>query len=191
MLMKKKLSEMTLEELWRLFPIFLVDHKSSWKENYKEMENKLRFALVNTHIIRISHIGSTAIPLIKAKDIVDILLEVEASENLETVSKIIVNMGFIKMSSSKTRCSFNYGYTERGFADKVYHLHLRYQGDHDELYFRDYLNDYPEIAKEYEQLKLELWKKYEFNRDAYTKQKTEFITKYTNKAKLEYRSRYE
>jgi len=187
----KKLLEMTLEELWKLFPIFLVDHKSSWKENYKEMENKIREVLSNTEIIRISHIGSSAIPFIKAKDIVDILLEVDFSENLENIAEILENMGFIKMSSSKTRYSFNYGYTEKGFADKVYHLHLRYQKDHDELYFRDYLIDHPKCAKEYEQLKLKLWKKYEFNRDAYTEAKTEFITKYTNKAKLEYKDRYE
>lgn len=54
------------------------------------------------------------------------------------------------MSSSESRYSFNWGYTEKGFADKVYHLHLRYEGDNDELYFRDYLNENPLYAKEYE-----------------------------------------
>ncbi len=50
----------------------------------------------------------------------------------------------------------------------VYRLldHLRYVGDNDELYFRDYLNEHSEVAKEYETLKLRLWKQYEHNRDA-------------------------
>ena len=86
--------------------------------------------------------------------------------------------------------SFNKGYTEQGFAERVFHLHLRLYGDNDELYFRDYLNDHPEIAKEYEALKLTLWKKYEHNRDAYTDAKGEFITKYTEEAKSVFPGRY-
>lgn len=94
------------------------------------------------------------------------------------------------MSQSKNRLSFNKGYTETGFAEKVFHLHLRYAGDHDELYFKDYLIEYPEAAKEYEELKLMLWKKYEHNRDAYTNAKTELVKKYTEKARILYGKRY-
>ncbi len=39
-----------------------------------------------------------------------------------------------------------------------FHVHLRYAGDNDELYFRDYLNEHIQIAKEYERVKLKLWK---------------------------------
>lgn len=56
--------------------------------------------------------------------------------------------------------SFNKGYTEKGFAESVFHLHLRYMGD------------------------------YEPNRDGYTNAKTEFVRKYTEKAKLIYGNRY-
>ena len=94
------------------------------------------------------------------------------------------------MSETSDRVSFNKGYTEKGFAEKVFHLHLRYVGDHDELYFRDYLIEHTDIAAEYERMKLELWKKYEFDRDGYTKSKTDFIQKYTEKAKLKYGDRY-
>lgn len=59
--MEKKLTEMTLEELWELFPIFLTEHKGSWKDNYHEMEERIRTALSDFQIVRISHIGSTAI----------------------------------------------------------------------------------------------------------------------------------
>lgn len=55
--------------------------------------------------------------------------------------------------------------------------------DNDEVYFRDYLNKYPEVAKEYERLKISLWKKYEHNRDEYTKGKTKFVDHYTRLAK--------
>ena len=72
----------------------------------------------------------------------------------------------------------------------MFHIHLRYIGNNNELYFRDYLNEYPEIAKEYENLKLNLWKKFKHNRDAYTEAKTEFISKYTELARKKYKERY-
>ena len=87
------------------------------------------------------------------------------------------------MSASENRISLNKGYTPNGFAKKVFHLHLRLEDDADEIYFRDYLNSHPDVAKEYEELKLQLWKEYEHNRDAYTNAKTQFVKKYTNLAK--------
>ena len=56
----------------------------------------------------------------------------------------------------------------------VFHLHVRYVDDNDKLYFRDYLMEHFEIAKEYEKLKLALWKKYEYDREL---RKTEFAKK--------------
>ena len=94
------------------------------------------------------------------------------------------------MSQSENGLSFNKGYTETGFAERVFHLHLRYVGNNNELYFRDYLIEYPEVAKEYEELKLRLWKEYEYNRDGYTSAKTEFVKKYTEQAKMIYCNRY-
>ena len=46
------------------------------------------------------------------------------------------------------------------------------------------------IAKEYEKLKLSLWKSYEYDRDGYTNAKYEFVSEYTQKAKEEYKDRY-
>ena len=63
--MGKKLSEMSLEELWLLFPIFLEEHKDCWQEWYFEEERLLKNVFSSSE--RISHIGSTAIPSIWAK----------------------------------------------------------------------------------------------------------------------------
>ncbi len=189
--MKKELSEMTREELWELFPISLTEHKDSWTDDYREMGERLRCGLSAFRLVRISHIGSTAIQGIWAKNIVDILVEAAPSEDLEEVARAIEKIGFLRMSVSENRYSFNRGYTKEGFAEKVYHLHLRREGDHDELYFRDYLNAHPSVAKEYEMLKLGLWKRFEHNRDAYTDAKSEFVKKWTAAAKEAYKGRYE
>ena len=81
-------------------------------------------------------------------------------------------------------------YSGEGFAERVYHLHLRMEGDNDELYFRDFMNDNPELAEQYEKLKLSLWKKFEHDRDGYTGAKSEFVRENTQRAKLEYGNRY-
>ena len=186
--MAKKLSEMTLEELWRLFPIRLTAHQPCWKAWYEDERSFLRNILPNT--VKIHHIGSTAVGSIWAKPIVDILVEVPHADELSTYKSLLTNNGYISMSEEKKRLSFNKGYTESGFAERVFHLHLRYVGDNDELYFRDYLLDNPDVARGYEGLKLSLWKEFEFNRDGYTKAKTEFVRNYTEKAKLLYGNRY-
>ena len=186
--MGKKLSEMTLEELWQLFPIYLTEHQPYWKEWYLEEEHLLKAALSSSE--RIHQIGSTAIPSIWAKPIVDILVEVPRERNLLDYKALITNNGYICMSQSGNRLSFNKGYTENGFAERVFHLHLRYSGDNDELYFRDYLIEHPDAAKAYEELKLRLCKKYEHNRDAYTNAKTELVKEYTERARILYGNRY-
>lgn len=136
-------------------------------------------------------IGSTAIDHIWAKPIIDILLEIPLREDIRNVKALIVKNGYLCMAEREQRISFNRGYTENGFAEKVFHLHLRYQGDNDEVYFRDYLNDNPTIAKEYEKLKLSLWESYDHDRDGYTDAKREFVCEYTQKAKEKYKDRYQ
>lgn len=187
--MSKELSEMTLEELWQLFPIYLTEHNDKWDTWYYEEYQSLCAILTDTGA-RISHIGSTAIENIWAKPIIDILVEIPLENDISEVKKLIVQNGYICMAENAQSISFNKGYTENGFAEKVYHLHVRYWGNNDELYFRDYMNSNPLIATEYEKLKLSLWKPYEHNRDGYTNAKSEFVSKYTQKAKEEYKGRY-
>lgn len=73
---------MPLEELWELFPIVLVPHDDAWLDYYKEAESRLRSLLSAFPVLRISHIGSTAIDGIQAKPIVDVLVEFEKAPTL-------------------------------------------------------------------------------------------------------------
>ena len=188
--MSKKLEEMSLEELWQLFPIFLVEHSKDWEVWYEEEKRIITSLIPKEYIIRVAHIGSTAISNIWAKNIVDILIELNLETQLEQVKNILTNNGWLCMSEDLNRISMNKGYTDQGFADRVFHLHLRIKGDNDELYFRDYLRENEDIAKEYESLKLSLWRKFEHNRDGYTDAKTDFIKKYTQIARQSYGARY-
>jgi len=179
--MGRCLSEMTLEELWQLFPIYLSEHKPYWKDWYNEEKTLLAALLPQTASFH--HVGSTAIDGIMAKPIIDILIVVHSVAEVKKAADILDENGYIVMSASENRISLNKGYTENGYAERVFHLHVRLSGDVDEIYFRDYLNAHPAIAKEYEELKLRLATKFEHNRDAYTDAKSEFVKKYTDLAK--------
>lgn len=188
----KNLEEMTLEELWELFPIILKEHRAEYADWYEEEQQNLTKLLAEFEIQRINHIGSTSVEGLIAKPIVDILLELPESYDLEKVTALLQKAGWILMIKDKEKqtLDLNKGYTPAGFAEKVYHLHVRALGDWDELYFRDYLQKYPEAARQYEELKLSLKEKYEHNRDAYTDAKTEFVEKYSQKAREEFGTRY-
>lgn len=177
------LKEMTLEELWKLFPITLTQHNPKWKL-WAEKEIQLLSGLLADYNPTINHIGSTAIPGIMAKPIVDILVEISKDCNWHGVKELLEKAGYICMSESESRMSFNKGYTPSGYADKVFHIHIHNHGDNDEIEFRDYLIQHPTEAKEYEQKKLSLLPKFKNDRDGYTAAKSDFINSIISRQKL-------
>ncbi len=192
-MMGKLLSEMTLDELWHLFPIVLSEYNSFYPQWYQDEQARLKKCLAQSDIKRINHIGSSAVKGLISKPTIDILLEVDRHCTIRNIITALEQDEWILMSSEtepELKLVFNKGYTPKGFAEKVYHLHVRYQGDWDELYFRDYLLKHDEVAKEYVKLKTLLLDKYKNNRDGYTEAKSEFILKYTKEAKAEFKNKY-
>jgi len=184
---------MSLEELWQLFPILLKDHNPAYKDWYLQEQDALIRTVGQDKVLRINHIGSSAVAGLISKPTVDILMEVGRDCDIEGLKTTLCNAGWQLMSAESEpdfKLSFNKGYTPDGFAEKVFHLHVRYPGDWDELYFRDYLLAHQEVAEEYGKLKQQLKERYEHNRDAYTQAKTEFITKYSKLARAEFGNRY-
>lgn len=172
--MPKALKDMTLEELWELFPIVLVPHDPRWTDWAKE-EIAILSDLLQEVNATITHIGSTAIPNIQSKPIIDILVEIPSDRDMMAIRRLMESSGYIWMSVSDSRMSFNKGYTPEGYAEKVFHIHIHMAGDRDEIFFRDYLISHPDAAKEYEHLKLSLLPLYKHDRDAYTAAKTDFV----------------
>ena len=181
----KQLSEMTLEELWQLFPIILAEHNPDWANDY-DAEKTLLARHFGSHLVKINHIGSTAVKGLIAKPTVDILLEVAENLSSDTIRETAVKCGYTVMAERTTgeyRLDLCKGYTPQGFADKVFHLHIRYPGDYDEVVFREYLKQNPSKAREYEYIKIELQKRFRHNRDAYTEAKGDFIRKCVEEAR--------
>lgn len=188
----KDLKDMSLEELWALFPIILKEHNPDYAMWYEDEKRNLVCILNDYNICRINHIGSTSIKNLIAKPIIDILLELPNNYDMEAVARILQSHDWIVMAKNtvENTIDLNKGYTPNGFAEKVFHLHIKPSGDWGELYFRDYLQKYPYVAHQYEKLKLQLTKKFKYNRDAYTDAKLAFIINFTQKGREEFEELY-
>ncbi|WP_301677937.1 GrpB family protein [Methanoculleus methanifontis] len=186
--MVKPLNEMSLEELGRLFPIILSEYNPDWPAIYASEKELIEHAVGKDHIKRISHYGSTSIPGIIAKPTIDILLEVSDDCDNEELIRNLVDIGYLYNPQPRDpppHMMLMKGYTPEGFVGQTYHIHVRYGGDWDELYFRDYLILHPDVAEEYSKLKRRLKEEYQFDREAYTQGKAAFIQSVVKEARNE------
>lgn len=176
----KSLDNMSIGELGQLFPIIISEYSQSWPFLYEAEAKLITGSFVPSETIRIDHIGSTAIPGLKAKPTIDILWQVAKQIEIQKIKDKFKSLGYLINNHPENpapHLTFVKGYTTHGFKGQAYHVHIRYQGDWNEIRFRDYLIKHKEVAEEYEILKLKLAGKYRNNREAYTESKTEWIEK--------------
>ena len=177
------------ERLGRLYPIILENHNPGWKEQYEQQKTYL-CGIFGDAVLRISHIGSTAVPGLISKPTVDILLEIKEETDLTQITDILQNNGYIVNQPPNDIIMYIKGYGKKGYEDQVFHIHVRKPGDYNESYFRDYLKAHPEVAKEYGELKKSLKEKFEHDHDGYTAAKGNFIMKITAAARDEFGDKY-
>ncbi|MFH0712600.1 MAG: GrpB family protein [Candidatus Jorgensenbacteria bacterium] len=153
----------------------LSSHSLEWKVLYEEEAKRIKSAIGN-FILEMQHIGSTAIPGIKAKPIIDIAVMLSSLDKAEKLIKPLAGLGYNydKLASSSERYFFRKGEPAQ------YHLSLTAPNVtfwQRQILFRDYLISHPLLAKEYEKLKLEMTKKDPTGRNDYLKVKSLFIRK--------------
>lgn len=98
--MGKKLSEMSLEELWQLFPIFLTEHKPYWADWYTEEVQNLKSILPPA--AEYHHIGSTAVNGIMAKPIIDVIIAVNSAPQMKQAAAIMQKTDTLLCRKAKT-----------------------------------------------------------------------------------------
>ena len=191
--MAKPLEEMNTQELGQLFPIILMEYNPEWLKLYLSEKELIERTIDIYSIVRIQHIGSTSVPGICAKPTIDILLEIIDDMDVAKLIQKFHEIGYFhspQPDKPAPHLIFMKGYTPRGFEGQAYHVHVRYAGDWDELYFRDYLIHHPDTAQKYVNLKRELKKQFEHDREAYTLGKSEFIKAVTQCARKEFGNKY-
>ena len=189
--MERRITDLTKDEIARLFPVKLSSHSSKWKGIY-ENERNLILNVLNDEIIRIEHFGSTSIPNLAAKDTIDILIEIsdEKNFNKEVIEKFkTINYDYILQNEGNSQhMVFVKGYSPTGEKDQTFHVHMGPKNHKiwDRIFFRDYLIENKEIAERYEILKIKLSEAYKYDRVGYRIAKTEFVQKVTEEAKQYY-----
>ncbi len=185
--LQEKISRVTLEV------VEIENYNPDWNKSFEEEKEHLLKCLSEDIIKRIEHFGSTAIPGMPAKPIIDMLVEVTSLDSTKKiVAPILEAQGydyFWRPTLGDDVPPFYCWFIKRDKNGKrTHHIHMVEKDfEHwDRLYFRDYLIENPKRAKEYAELKYCLSKKFVNNRVAYTKEKTDFILKVTEEAKKYY-----
>ena len=147
-----------------------------WHRKF-ESEASLIHSAVEPVAVGIHHIGSTSIPGIVAKPIIDMLLEVTSVEALDECTASIEALGY--------EAKGEFGISGRryfrkdnatGLREYQVHAFATDSGEVDRhLAFRNYLRSHPAVAEEYSRLKLKLAKQYPTDMVAYTDAKSPFI----------------
>lgn len=165
-------------------PVRVVDYDSQWPVLY-EQEKRRVLEAIGHKVLSIEHVGSTAVPGLGAKPIIDIMACVLNSKDADDCVLLLKDIGYSDVTPQPENPDWYYC-LGRGPHSVGYHLHLvRFMSDFWErhLLFRDFLRTHPETAQQYHELKKELTVKYVDNRVAYTESKTEFIESVIAKAR--------
>lgn len=170
----------------------------AWPELFRREKEHLLSCLPAEMIGRIEHFGSTAVPGLAAKPIIDMLVEVrDLEETRRRIVPILEAQGydyFWRPTWGEEMPPFYAWFIRRDEAGRrTHHLHMveAHFPHWDRLLFRDYLVDHPPVAEQYEALKLRLARSCGADRVAYTTGKTDFITRVTARAKALRRGRGE
>jgi GrpB-like predicted nucleotidyltransferase (UPF0157 family) len=173
--------------------VAVVPYDPRWPAMFEEERQHLLTCLPQTLVKRIEHFGSTAVPGLAAKPIVDMLAEVTTlDETRATIPPILEPQGydyFWRPTWGDDTPPFYAWFIKRDSqGNRTHHIHMvESDFEHwDRLLFRDYLIEHPEVANEYGALKQSLSQSHENDRVAYTKAKTEFVVRVTETAKRHY-----
>ena len=159
-------------------PIIIVDYKREWPKEYAREAARILGAIGNK-ALRVEHIGSTAVPGLGAKPIIDIMLAVGVISDAHECIAPLQSIGYeyTPYPDFPERLFFRDGPMGAG----PHHLHateIRSGFWEEKLLFRDFLRAHAEVAQEYFLLKRRLAKRHGADRDKYepyTEAKTSFI----------------
>lgn len=185
--MKKSL-EQRIEEAVRE-EISIAPHDPGWPNLYENEAAFLRLKLPQSVVIKIEHFGSTAVPGLAAKPVIDVLVQVSSlEETKEQIVPILEAEGYDYFWRTDDSPAYAWFIKRDSEGKRTHHIHM-VEADSklwERLYFRDYLSEFPEEAKRYAELKQALAERYPNDRMAYTEGKAEYVIAITERAKRRY-----
>jgi GrpB-like predicted nucleotidyltransferase (UPF0157 family) len=168
--------------LWRDEPVRIVPYDSGWPTRFEEERLLLECAIGDWAVGGIYHVGSTSVPRLQAKPVIDILVGVSSLRESRACFDPLAALSYMY---APYRNDEMHWFCKPDPTRRTHHLHLVPTGSRrfqDELAFRDHLRAHPDVAQEYGALKRCLAETFEHDREAYTDAKATFILATLRKA---------
>ena len=167
---------------WSLEPVTLVEDEGLWRGAFAAELERIRPAL-GPHALRIEHVGSTSIPGIVAKPIVDLAIEIDSLDSAPACIVALELLGYRYVPEFEEMLP-DRRYLKLDRDDFAFHVHIYGHGHkefEDLILFRDHLHENPDDARAYEDLKKDLASR--LGRRDYTRAKAPFIQSIIERAR--------
>jgi GrpB-like predicted nucleotidyltransferase (UPF0157 family) len=168
---------------WSDEPVRVVAYDPTWPARFEAERRLLEAAIGDWVVGGIHHVGSTAVPGLAAKPVIDILVGVRDLASSRGCFEPLAKIGYLY---APYRAREMHWFCKPTPTRRTHHLHLVPHASRrfrDELAFCDYLRSHPDAAGEYAALKRRLASRFEHDREAYTDAKATFIRDVLDPAK--------
>jgi GrpB-like predicted nucleotidyltransferase (UPF0157 family) len=169
-------------------PVVLVPYEEAWPSFFEEERAQIEDA-VGSWMEEIEHIGSTAVPGLAAKPVIDIMVGVRSLEDTPALVARLETIGYEYVPELEQQMPFRRYFRKLTGGRRTHQIHLVERSDaafwDRHVLFRDYLRAHPEVAERYTRLKYEVSDRFREDRVAYTDAKTDFIAEVVRLAEKE------
>lgn len=169
--------------------IVVIEYDEAWPGAFRE-EADLLLRLFEPGVAHIEHIGSTAVPGLGAKPIIDLMLGARELGEIERTIPAIESLGYVYVSRHEAVMPERRFFRKDIGGRRSHHLHAVEVGGtfwRDHLLFRDFLRSHPDVATEYHRLKVGLAARHRWDPEAYMDGKDPFIEDVMESARAESR----
>lgn len=166
--------------------VHIVSYDLSWPSLFAQ-ERNLVLESVGQRVEEVKHIGSTAIPGLDAKPVIDLMVGLKSMAHASCCVEPLTNLGYSYWAEgAQPHHHLFVRFVDPAMSARTHNLHLVEAGGQyweERLLFRDYLRKHLEAAKEYAQLKYRLASRHRDDREAYTEAKANFVCEIVRRAK--------
>lgn len=162
--------------------IIVAKYNPDWPQMFAQEATVIK-EILGSNCIAVHHIGSTAVPGLSAKPIIDFMPVVKSLAKVDEVAKKFESIGYEYLGAFGIT---GRRYLRKGGDERTHQIHIFEEGNTQDiqrhLAVRDYLRYFPEIASEYADLKSNLAKEFPYDIDGYCNGKEDFVKKLELKA---------
>jgi GrpB-like predicted nucleotidyltransferase (UPF0157 family) len=166
-------------------PILIADYDPRWPQRYEE-ERRLILSALEPALVAIEHMGSTAVPGLAAKPIIDLMVGIRRLDEAVACVKPLRQIGYEYVPEYELYIPERRYFRKGPRRARTHHLHMCERTSEfweRQILFRDYLIAHPKVAAQYAALKRQLARDFAGHGETYSEAKSSFITSTVEQAR--------